>query len=94
VFNLHGETRTVPEIVEVIDRSLPAAARGRITYGGPSIPMPPALDDTALRSVIANLPRTSVPDGVSDTIRRFTALRDADRLDTSDIEEAVSGATR
>jgi nucleoside-diphosphate-sugar epimerase len=94
VFNLHGETRTVAEIVGVIERSLPVAPRGSITYGGPSIPMPPALDDTALRSVIANLPRTSVEEGVRDTIQRFTALREADRLDTSDIEDAVSPTRR
>jgi nucleoside-diphosphate-sugar epimerase len=90
VFNLHGETRTVPEMLEAIDRSLPVGARGLITYGGPSIPMPPALDDTALRSVIADLPRTSVEDGVRDTIQRFTALHASGRLETSDIEETVS----
>jgi nucleoside-diphosphate-sugar epimerase len=90
VFNLHGETRTVAEIIEVVEHRLPASARGLITYGGPSIPMPPALDDSALRSVISDLPRTSVEDGVSDTVDRFVALRDAGRLDTSDIEDAVA----
>jgi nucleoside-diphosphate-sugar epimerase len=89
VFNLHGETRTVAEMVETIERSLPAAARGLITCSGPSIPMPPALDDKALRSVIADLPRTTVEDGVKDTVRRFVALRDAGRLDTSDIEDVA-----
>ena len=51
--------------------------------------MPPALDDKALRSVIADLPRTTVEDGVKDTVRRFVALRDAGRLDTSDIEDVA-----
>ena len=94
VFNLHGDTRTVPEIVEVIERLLPATARGLITFGGPSIPMPPALDDSALRSVISDLPRTNVEEGVRDTVGRFIALRDAGRLDTSDIEEALPQAKR
>jgi nucleoside-diphosphate-sugar epimerase len=94
VFNLHGDTRTVAEIVDVVEGSLPASGHGLITYGGPSIPMPPALDDSALRSVIDDLPRTSVEDGVRDTLQRFTALRDANRLDTSDIEEALSQAKR
>lgn len=86
VFNLHGDTMDVGAMVGVIERHLPPA-RGLITWGGPAIPMPPALDDSALRALIANLPRTRVADGVRDTIERFTMLRDAGRLDTADIDE-------
>jgi nucleoside-diphosphate-sugar epimerase len=89
VFNIHGATLEVADIVRTIDAYLPADARGLISYGGPPIPMPPALDDTALRRTIPGLPRTSVETGVADTIHRFTALRDGGRLDTSDIEEPV-----
>ena len=89
VFNIHGATLEVADIVRTIDAYLPADARGLISYGGPPIPMPPALDDTALRRTIPGLPRTSVETGVADTINRFTALRDGGRLDTSDIEEPV-----
>jgi nucleoside-diphosphate-sugar epimerase len=91
VFNLHGESTTVDAMVRVIDRHLPAASRGLITIGGPSIPMPPALDDTALRSLLSDLPRTSLEDGVRDTLERFAALRDSGRLDTADIDE-LAGA--
>lgn len=89
VFNVHGETMDVAEIVRVIEAQLPAASRGLISFGGPPIPMPPALDDTALRAAVPGLPRTSVDTGVAQTIARFTALRDAGRLDTSDIEDAA-----
>ena len=87
VFNLHGETMEVAELVRVIDRHLPAASRGLITHGGPAIPMPPALDDAALRALLPNLPRTALEKGVRDTIERFAALREAGRLDTADIDE-------
>lgn len=90
VFNLHGETMAVEALVRTIERHLPASARGLITFGGPPIPMPPALDDTALRAVLSNLPRTGIDEGVRDTIGRFAALREAGRLDTSDIDELAS----
>ena len=87
VFNLHGETLTVEALIGTIERHLPPASRGLITFGGPPIPMPPALDDTALRRLLSSLPHTGIDRGVRDTIERFTALRDAGRLDTSDIDE-------
>lgn len=86
VFNLHGETRQVESVVRIIDEQLPAHARGLITFGGPPIPMPPALDDSALRRALPALPQTSVRDGVAQTIARFAALRDEGRLDLRDIE--------
>jgi nucleoside-diphosphate-sugar epimerase len=90
VFNIHGVTIEVADIVRAIDAHLPAPARGLITYGGSPIPMPPALDDTVLRRTIPGLPRTAVDAGIADTISRFTALRDSGRLDTSDIEDPVT----
>jgi nucleoside-diphosphate-sugar epimerase len=87
VFNVHGETIAVADIVALIEQHLPTSARGLITFGGPKIPMPPALDDTALRSAVEGLPRTTAAAGIAETIARFTALRDAGRLDTSDIDE-------
>jgi len=86
VFNVHGEAINVAAIVQLIDAHLPEDSRGLISVNGPPIPMPPSLDDTALRSLIAGLPRTSADDGIAETIRRFGALRDAGRLDTSDID--------
>jgi nucleoside-diphosphate-sugar epimerase len=86
VFNVHGEAIDVATIVRLIDAHLPEGARGLITVNGPPIPMPPSLDDTALRALIAGLPRTSAEVGIAETIRRFGALRDAGRLETSDID--------
>jgi nucleoside-diphosphate-sugar epimerase len=86
VFNVHGEAIDVAAIVRLIDAHLPEDSRGLISINGPPIPMPPSLDDTALRALIAGLPRTSAEEGIAETIRRFGALRDAGRLDTSDID--------
>ena len=86
VFNLHGETQEVETVVRVIEQQLPGRARGLITIGGPPIPMPPALDDSALRKVMPDLPRTSVREGVQETIARFATLKDEGRLDLRDID--------
>jgi nucleoside-diphosphate-sugar epimerase len=86
VFNVHGEAIDVASIVDLIDAHLPEPSRGLIRFGGPPIPMPPSLDDTALRTLVAGLPRTCADAGISETIRRFSELRDAGRLDTSDID--------
>ena len=90
VFNLHGETIAVDTIVRTIDRHLPAAGRGLITFGGAAIPITPNLSDAAFRRTIADLPVTPLDQGISETIERFTLLRDAGRLDTRDIEETLA----
>nr|MBA2645337.1 NAD-dependent epimerase/dehydratase [Pyrinomonadaceae bacterium] len=41
VFNLHGETTEVAEMVRVIDEELPAHQRGLVTFGGAPIPVAP-----------------------------------------------------
>lgn len=82
VFNLHGETVEVRQIVEIINQE---AERELITFGGEPIPIAPALNDTAIRREIGDLPATPVAVGVRDTMRRFAELRDAVMLDTSDI---------
>lgn len=83
VFNLHGETVEVREIAEIINRE---ARRELITFGGIPLPIAPALSDAAIRRAIGDLPATPVEVGVGATMKRFAELRDAARLDTSDIE--------
>lgn len=85
VFNLHGDARDVGDAVAILEDALPAA-RGLVSISGPSIPMPPSLDDSAIRAVVAGLPQTSLEQGVAETIRRFHRLRDEGRLDTDDID--------
>ncbi|HSE19616.1 MAG TPA: NAD-dependent epimerase/dehydratase family protein [Pyrinomonadaceae bacterium] len=82
VFNLHGETVTVERIANVINAS---ANDDLITFGGPPIPIAAVMDDTAIRRVMPDLPSTPLETGMRDTMDRFAVLRDAGRLDTSDL---------
>jgi len=83
VFNLHGETVPVERIAKFINDEVNGDL---ITFGGPPIPIPAAMDDTAIRKVMSELPSTPLEVGVRETMRKFAALRDEGRLDTSDIE--------
>ena len=81
VFNLHGETVTVDRIANFIN----TASADLITFGGPPIPIAAAMDDSAIRNTIGSLPSTPLETGMRETMDRFAALRDAGRLDTSDL---------
>jgi nucleoside-diphosphate-sugar epimerase len=90
VFNLHGETINVGQIAKVINE---IAKSELVSFSGPLIPIAPALNDSAIRSAIGDLPSTPLEVGIGETMRRFSELRDAGRLDTSDIETEM-GAVR
>src|SRR5689334_1958725 len=82
VFNLHGETVTVERIANFIN----ASSRGDlITFGGPPIPIAAAMDDSAIRRLMPGLASTPFETGMRETMDRFATLRDAGRLDTSDL---------
>lgn len=83
VFNLHGETVEVERVSKLINEN---ADDELITFGGPPIPIAPAMNDAAIRRVIGDLPATPLDTGVRQTMQRFAALRDSGRLDTSDID--------
>jgi nucleoside-diphosphate-sugar epimerase len=86
VFNLHGETVTVERIAQFINSQVAHNNGELVTFGGPPIPIAPAMDDTAIRRVLDGLPSTPLEVGVHKTMERFAALRDAGRLDTSELE--------
>jgi nucleoside-diphosphate-sugar epimerase len=90
VFNLHGETVDVEKIATLINEN---AGRELVTFAGPPIPIAPAIDDTAIRKAIPDLPSTPLGTGIRETMRRFVSLQDAGRLDTTDIDAEIS-ATR
>ncbi|MDX6382712.1 MAG: hypothetical protein QOK48_285 [Blastocatellia bacterium] len=90
VFNLHGETVDAARIADVINQNSGAPDRELVTFGGPPIPIAPALNDAAIRKVFADLPATPLEVGVRETMRRFATLRDQGRLDLSDIESEVA----
>jgi nucleoside-diphosphate-sugar epimerase len=83
VFNLHGETVTVQRIADLINELVNGDS---ITFGGPPIPIAPAMDDTAIRRFLGELPSTPLEIGVRETMDRFSVLRDAGALDTTDLK--------
>ena len=90
VFNLHGDTVDVARIAQLINEK---AAKGPlVTFDGPRIPIAPALSDGAIRAAIGELPITPLEQGIGETMKRFAALRDSGRLDTTDIEAELAAA--
>jgi nucleoside-diphosphate-sugar epimerase len=86
VFNLHGETVAVADVVREIERVRPDA-RGEITVDETPLAIPSEFDDAAIRAALGALPATPLAEGVRATIERFEELRREGRLDTSDLEQ-------
>ena len=86
VFNLHGDSVSVASILETIHASLPQGAPRTITCAGPELPIPPALDGSALHSALPDLPATALEEGVRWTMDRFRLLAHEGRLDTRDLD--------
>lgn len=84
VFNLHGDTVDVADVVRSIESECPQA-KGSITTKGGRIPIPSHLDDGAIRRVYPQLPHTGLAVGVKATIARFRELHAAGALDTRDL---------
>jgi nucleoside-diphosphate-sugar epimerase len=86
VFNLHGETVYLSEVVEAIGRVWPDA-RGQITHAAEPLAIPASFDDSAIRAALGPLPATTLLTGVRDTIERFADLQRRDLLDTMDLDD-------
>ncbi len=52
VFNANDETSTVEEVITMIDEIVPENRRGLINCDGPNLPIPGALDYSALAAAI------------------------------------------
>jgi nucleoside-diphosphate-sugar epimerase len=85
VFNLHGDTFHVRDVVAEIERARPEAS-GTITFAEPPLAIPAEMDDTAIQAALGPLPSTPLTVGVGATIERFTELKQQGRLDISDLD--------
>ncbi len=83
VYNLRGSVVDVAEVVAVIEEARPQAA-GLITHSPDAIPIDPELDDTGLRRVLPDPPRTPLPVAVEQTLRFFERERERGRLALTD----------
>ncbi len=86
VFNLHGETVAITDVVAEIESAWPNA-RGTITCSDAPLGIPAEMDDTAIRAALGSLPVTPLAEGVRATIERFAELQSEGRLDTSDLDQ-------
>lgn len=84
VFNLHGETVHVVDIITEIERAWP---HSEITYAEEPLAIPPAMDDSAIRAALGDIPATPLETGVRATIEHFAELHREGRLDTSDLDQ-------
>ena len=85
VFNLHGETVHISDVVAEIEHAWPGA-NGTITCADEPLAIPAEMDDAAIREALGPLPATTLVDGVSSTIARFAELQRKGRLDTNDLD--------
>ncbi|MFL6210088.1 MAG: NAD-dependent epimerase/dehydratase family protein [Pyrinomonadaceae bacterium] len=86
VFNLHGATVAIADVVAEIERAWPEA-RGQITYDAAPLAIPAEFDDTAIRAALGPLPATPLAEGVRATLARFAELQREGRLETSELDQ-------
>ena len=70
VANFPGVSASVAEVVGAIEAAAPEAA-GQITWQETALPFPAELEARALEELVGPLPRTSLAEGVKQTIERF-----------------------
>jgi len=84
VYNLHGESARIADVVRMIEEAWPAA-RGKLSHVEQPIPFPGALDDPGYQRDLGPRPRTGLRDGIRKTLDEFAALQKADRLDAREL---------
>src|SRR5262249_5984297 len=84
VYNLHGESARVADVVSLIEAMRPEA-RGLITHLEQPLPFPTELADPGYQSDLGPQPRTSLRDGTEKTLIEFESLRKAGRLDAREL---------
>lgn len=83
-FNVRGAVEPIERFVATLREVAPEAAE-LVSHGDRQLPIAFDLDDSRLQASLGPIPTTSLRDGISETYRRFVALRDLGRLDLSDL---------
>ena len=83
-FNVRGSVEPIERFVAILKDVAPEAD-ALVTHGDRQLPIAFDLDDTRLDSRLGPIPRTPLREGIAETYRRFVALKDAGRLDLSDL---------
>jgi nucleoside-diphosphate-sugar epimerase len=83
-YNLRGEVVDLPEFVRTLGQIEPKA-KELVTHGDKQIPIAFDLTDAALQRDLGPMPKTSLADGVRQTLEIFRKRQAEGRLDTSDL---------
>jgi len=78
-FNLAGTIIRMTDYIGLLDRLRPGAA-ALISAQGPQVPVSYRMDDSALHSKIAGIPKTPLEEGVRKTLELFEHLNRQGRL--------------
>lgn len=84
-YSLRGSVIQVNDLIDALERVSPGA-RKLIRAEGKQLPIAADLDDSALVRDLGEVPRTSLEDGIRETMKIFERLKSEGRLDTSDLE--------
>jgi nucleoside-diphosphate-sugar epimerase len=84
-YNLRGAVVTMKEFHDALAKVLPEAAK-LVTYGTTQIAIAYDLSDDGLQRDLGPMPKTTLVDGIRETVSIFKKLQSEGRLDTSDLE--------
>jgi nucleoside-diphosphate-sugar epimerase len=84
VYNLHGSSVALSEVVRLIETAWPAA-KGLVTHAEAPMPFATALDDTRYQRDLGPAPPTALVDGVRRTLDEFARLHKDGRLDAREL---------
>jgi nucleoside-diphosphate-sugar epimerase len=72
VVNVPGASVSVREIVDMIEREVPAVA-GKFEIVERELPFPPSVDSSDFEAIVGNVPATPLDEGIRETIRLYAA---------------------
>lgn len=84
-YNLRGAVITLADFHTALCRVLPDAAK-LVTFGKTQIAIAYDLADTGIERDLGPMPKTSLEDGIRETVTIFRQLQAEGRLDTSDLD--------
>lgn len=79
IFNLQGTIVEMNELVAILDRLRPGAAK-LISVTGPQVPVSYRMDGSALHAAVPGIPQTPMEDGIRQTLELFEKLKAEGRL--------------
>src|SRR5207249_23632 len=84
-YNLRGAVVTLADFHKALVKVLPEAER-LVTFGKTQIAIAYDLSDAGIERDVGPMPKTSLEDGIRETVSIFRQLQAEGRLDTSDLE--------